>query len=163
MTAEPEMRLVPVETARHAANNMRVAYHKTRLTREVMVSPDDLSVVLDYVLSAAPDPQEGEAVAWRIENDGNRVMFWVGVQGFTVATKGDDPDGDKHLELMERMLRKALTKISAPDSDLLKEAVGLLRRFDAEWNSGSGWAIRMDDLNDAARAFLSKVEEMGND
>lgn len=51
----------------------------------------------------------------------------------------------------------------SPDSDLLKEAVGLLRRFDAEWNSGSGWAVRMDDLGDDARAFLSKVEERGHD
>lgn len=54
MTAEPDaLRLVPVDVAQHAANNLRVAFHKTRLTREVMVSPDDLSVVLDFVLQAA--------------------------------------------------------------------------------------------------------------
>lgn len=48
------LRLVPLETAQHAANNMRIAYHKTRMTREVPVSPDDLSVVLDFVKQAAP-------------------------------------------------------------------------------------------------------------
>lgn len=48
------LRLVPLETAQHAANNMRIAYHKTRMTREVPVSPDDLSVVLDFVKQAPP-------------------------------------------------------------------------------------------------------------
>ena len=65
------------------------------------------------------------------------------------------------LIIAARVLAKAAPV--SPDADLLKEAVGLLRRFDDEWNSGSGWAVRMDDLGDDARAFLSKLEERGHD
>lgn len=60
-----------------------------------------------------------------------------------------------------RLVRAYRAMISAapvsPDSDLLKEAVGLLRSFDDEWNSGLGWAVRMDDLGCEVRAFLAKL------
>jgi hypothetical protein len=58
---------------------------------------------------------------------------------------------------------------AAPDSDLLKEAVGLLRDL-ASWfdrpQYDAVWIIRAgeqgaDDAVNAARAFLSKVEERG--
>ena len=41
----------------------------------------------------------------------------------------------------------------------IEEATRLLERFDKEWNSGSGWAIRMDDLGDEVRAFLASRTE----
>ena len=41
----------------------------------------------------------------------------------------------------------------------IEEARRLLERFDKEWNSGSGWAIRMDDLGDEVRAFLASRTE----
>lgn len=81
------------------------------------------------------------------------AMLW---RGFDV--KGA-MTGLRHIHLIYRAMIAAAPV--SPDSDLLKEAVGLLKRFDAEWNSGSGWAIRMDDLSEEARAFLSKVEERG--
>lgn len=55
-------------------------------------------------------------------------------------------------------LTEAATLIEAQAAEI-EEATRLLERFDKEWNSGSGWAIRMDDLGDEVRAFLASRTE----
>lgn len=82
MTDTQAVRMVPIDTAQHAANNMRIAYHKTRMTREVPVSPDDLSVVLDFVKqAAAPSVQPGaewqEVSAFMESGQNNPVIVAV--------------------------------------------------------------------------------------
>ena len=98
------LRLVPLETAQHAANNMRIAYHKTRMTREVPVSPDDLSVVLDFVKQAAPaSPLPGggwqDISTFRESGKGNPVIVavptkeggWIVGEAWKSVMEADDP------------------------------------------------------------------------
>lgn len=80
-----------------------------------------------------------------------------------------DPDVNKLTERSQEFLRVS------PDSDLLKEAVGLLRPFAdeaAEWSDDQPDRLTLDRHNvpsvtighcRAAHAFLSKVEERGHD
>ena len=56
------------------------------------------------------------------------------------------------------MWTEAATLIEAQAAEI-ETARRLLKRFDREWNSGSGWAIRMDDLGDEVRAFLASRTE----
>ena len=98
------LRLVPLETAQHAANNMRIAYHKTRMTREVPVSPDDLSVVLDFVKQAAPaSPLPGggwqDISTFKESGQGNPVIVavptkeggWIVGEAWKSVMEADDP------------------------------------------------------------------------
>ena len=74
-------------------------------------------------------------------------------------------------DLVARLRERAASyRMSGPSSEhtaaILDEAAAeietarrLLKRFDREWNSGSGWAIRMDDLGDEVRAFLASRTE----
>ena len=90
------------------------------IIRHYTASPSQqtLEEALERILAALAHPpaqgSESGGEAWRVENDGQTVKFWVGNQGFTVASLEGDDDEPGYLPLMEKLLKKALAALSQP-------------------------------------------------
>lgn len=125
-------------------------------------------------LAAVTSDEIAAALRWAIQqadHESARVIR---------RSSGLDRQTAKRLEIMYRDYRRALSVLAAPvspDSDLLKEAVGVLEKIAAHKPFGDLLADRPDRRTDyqmghdaagsyaagLARAFLSKLEERGHD